>query len=159
SLPPSINVSETTETTINDPYAPPMSVRAPVPEAFLRRLSEILSKVAPELPPESEPISIATSLRKILGEDGLATLYAELAGPTARAVLSGDLGAIPLAEVLQLLQLQRQTGVLTITQGAIEVHAVVRDGLVDLATSRGAADEFRLGRYLVEGGKLDRAQL
>src|SRR5262249_13659670 len=40
SLPPSINVSETTETTINDPYAPPMSVRAPVPEAFLRRLSE-----------------------------------------------------------------------------------------------------------------------
>ena len=159
SLPPSINVSETTETTINDPYAPPMSVRAPVPEAFLRRLSEILSKVAPELPPESEPVSIATSLRKILGEDGLATLYTELAGPTARAVLSGDLAAIPLAEVLQLLQLQRQTGVLTITQGPIEVHVVMRDGLVDLATSRGAADEFRLGRYLVEGGKLDRAQL
>jgi hypothetical protein len=162
SLPPSlsgISVGETTETTINDPYAPPMSARAPVPEAFLRRLSEILSKVAPELPPDSEPVSIATALKKILGEDGLAMIYGELAGPTARAVLSGDLAAIPLAEVLQLLQLQRQTGVLTITQGGIEVHVVMRDGLVDLATSRGASDEFRLGRYLVEGGKLDRAQL
>lgn len=160
SLPPnSVNVGETTETTINDPYAPPVSARAPVPESFLRRLAEIVSRVAPDLPPDSEPSSVATMLRRILGEDTLSGIYSELTGPAARAVLSGDLGAIPLAEVLQLLQLQRQTGVLTITNTGIEVYVVVREGLVDLATSRGAADEFRLGRYLVEGGKLDRAQL
>ncbi len=163
SLPPTSmsSMTETTETTLNDSMPPP-SLRQAVPDAFVRRLAEVVSKVGPTLGTSStdrDPTSVGNAVRKALGEEGLGNLFAELVGPFARAVLAGDLGAIPLAEVLQLLQLQRQTGVLTIYNNSIEVQVAMRDGLVDLATSKGAADEFRLGRYVVEGGKLDRAQL
>jgi CheY-like chemotaxis protein len=159
SLPPTSGVLETTETTLNDPYATPASVRPPVPETFVRRLSETFARLNTDPSSEREPVSMASAIRRMLGDDGLSMLYADLVGPVARAVLAGDLGAIPLAEVLQLLQLQRQTGVLTIFNQSTEVQVSMRDGLIDLATSRGAADEFRLGRYVIEGGKLDRAQL
>ncbi|GAC1365186.1 MAG: hypothetical protein NVS3B10_19130 [Polyangiales bacterium] len=157
SMPP--QVGETTETTLNDPYAPPPSLRAPVPESFVRRIVELLSRVSPEVHQDREPVSIASTLRRVLGDEGLAGLYGDLVGPAARAVLAGDLAAIPLAEVLQLLQLQRQTGVLTILNAGTEVHVTMREGLIDLAISKGTADEFRLGRYLVEGGKLERSLL
>ena len=160
SMPPTsgIEVSETTETTINDPFAGPASShRGPVPEAFTRRIAEAIARAG--LNGEREPAAIAATLRRGLGEEGLAAFYGDVVGASARAVLAGDLGAIPLAEVLQLLQLQRQTGVISIFNNAIEVQVAMREGLVDLATSRGAADEFRLGRYVIEGGKLDKAQL
>jgi CheY-like chemotaxis protein len=159
SLPPTSGVLETTETTLNDPNATPPSVRPPVPEMFVRRLSETFARISADSSSDREPLSMHSAIRRMLGEDGLATLYADLVGPVARAVLAGDLGAIPLAEVLQLLQLQRQTGLLTIFNQSTEIQVSMRDGLIDLATSRGAADEFRLGRYVIEGGKLDRAQL
>ncbi|MEO7095509.1 MAG: response regulator, partial [Polyangiales bacterium] len=159
SMPPTSGVLETTETTLNDPHAPPPSVRPPVPDAFLRRLAETFARLGTEASSDREPLSMASAIRRMLGDDGLSTLYADLVGPVARAVLAGDLGAIPLAEVLQLLQLQRQTGVLTIFSQSTEIQVSMREGLIDLATSRGAADEFRLGRYVIEGGKLDRAQL
>jgi CheY-like chemotaxis protein len=133
--------------------------RPAVPEAFLRRLGDVLARLVPDLPRDVDPNGILVHLRRVLGEQGIAALYGDLVGATAGAALAGDFGAIPLAEVLQLLQLQRQTGVLTIYNAATEVQVAMRDGLIDVATSRGTADEFRLGRYLVETGKLDRDQL
>lgn len=148
------------EATLTDPYGvPPSSMRAPVPDAFVRKLGDAIARSAREIGPNMDAVGAASALRRALGDDGLSTLYHDVVGVTAQAVLSGDLGAIPLAEVLQLLQLQRQTGVLTVWNTSTEVQIAMREGLVDLATSRGAADEFRLGRYVVEGGRLDRAQL
>jgi CheY-like chemotaxis protein len=149
------------ESTITDPFGgPPASLRAAVPEAFLRRIGEAIARAAPHLPPKDVDARTAIlALRGALGEDGLASFYGDVAGASANAVLTGDLGAIPLAEILQLLQLQRQTGILTVFDAKTEVQIAMREGLVDLATSRGAADEFRLGRYVIELGALDRQQL
>ena len=72
---------------------------------------------------------------------------------------SGLLQVIPLAEVLQMLQLGRQSGICTITNGKVAVTVYIRDGLVDLARGKGAAEEFRLGRYLIEEGLVTRDEL
>jgi CheY-like chemotaxis protein len=148
------------ESTVTDPFGgPPASMRAAVPENFLRSVGEAIARAAPHLPPNVDARTAILALRGALGEDGLASFYGDVGGAAANAVLSGDLGAIPLAEILQLLQLQRQTGILTVFDAKTEVQIAMREGLVDLATSRGAADEFRLGRYVVELGALDRAAL
>lgn len=150
---PPISGEPGAESTLTDSGAP-VSLRAPVPDAFVRRVGEMLGKVQ-----NTDVAQATTALRKALGDDGISSLYYDLVGAHGQAVLTGDLGAIPLAEVLQLLQLQRQTGLLNVWTASTEVQIAMREGLVDLATSRGAADEFRLGRYVIEGGRLDKAQL
>lgn len=74
---------------------------------------------------------------------------AQEAGDTA---LSGDLSVIPIGAVLQLLQLEGQTGTLVASDGKIEVTVAMRQGLIDLVQAHGAGNEFRLGRYFVEHG-------
>jgi len=66
--------------------------------------------------------------------------------------LSGDLSVIPIGAVLQLLQLEGQTGTLVASDGKIEVTVTMRQGLIDLVQAHGAGNEFRLGRYFVEHG-------
>lgn len=156
-LPPT---SDGSERTLDEPFHGPPSLRgAAVPEAFMKRMAEVVLRSVPLLGDKPDPMQAMVAIRRALGEEGLSSLYQDVAGSTANAVLSGDLAAIPLAEILQLLQLQRQTGLLTVFDAKTEVQVALRDGLVDLATSKGAADEFRLGRYVVELGTLDRAQL
>jgi CheY-like chemotaxis protein len=77
----------------------------------------------------------------------------------SQELMGGDIAAIPLAEILQVLQMQRQTGVLKITNARSAVTISIRQGLVDFVQSRGVAEEFRLGRYFVEKGLLTREQL
>ena len=76
-------------------------------------------------------------------------------------LLEGDLGVIPIGAVLQLIQMERLTGLLTVRRGdppkpndsPIEVTVTMRLGLVDLAQSKGTTtDEFRLGRHFLEAG-------
>jgi hypothetical protein len=73
--------------------------------------------------------------------------------------MGGDIAAIPLAEILQLLQLQRQTGVLRVGSAKAAVTLFIRQGLIDFVQSRGAAEEYRLGRYFVEQGVVTRGQV
>jgi DNA-binding response OmpR family regulator len=79
---------------------------------------------------------------------------AELQAPSVdtRAVLQGDMGIIPIGAVLQLLQIESKTGLLVVTDGTTEVTMAIREGLIDLVQARGAGNEFRLGRYIVEHG-------
>lgn len=67
-------------------------------------------------------------------------------------VLSGDLAAVPIGAVLQLLQMEQQTGAVVVTHASSEITITLRGGLIDLVQSRGAGDEFRLGRYFVQEG-------
>lgn len=70
----------------------------------------------------------------------------------SRLGLSGDMGIIPIGAVLQLLQIEGQTGVLLVSDGKTEVTVSMRQGLIDLVQARNAGAEFRLGRYFVEHG-------
>jgi DNA-binding response OmpR family regulator len=72
----------------------------------------------------------------------------------AHAALSGDLAIIPVGAALQLLQIENQSGVLSVSDGKVEVAITMRQGLIDLVIARGAGNEFRLGRYFVEHGLL-----
>lgn len=69
-----------------------------------------------------------------------------------RIGLAGNLAIVPIGAVLQLLQLEVQSGVLSVTDGKTEVTIAMRRGLIDLVQARGAGAEFRLGRYFVELG-------
>jgi len=66
---------------------------------------------------------------------------------------------VPIAEVLQLLDAQKQSGVLEIEHGGAAVEVCFRSGRVDLAVARGVPDEFLLGRFLVEGELLSQHDL
>ncbi|APR84449.1 Phosphate regulon transcriptional regulatory protein PhoB (SphR) [Minicystis rosea] len=91
--------------------------------------------------------ALAHTLRDVESESGVKEL------------MGGDISAIPLAEILQLLQLQRQTGVLRVSNARAAVTISIRQGLIDFVQSRGAADEYRLGRYFVEQGAVTKEEL
>ncbi len=92
--------------------------------------------------------ALATTLRDLESSEG-----------AAKEIMGGDIAAIPLAEILQVLQMQRQTGVFRVSNARSAVTISLRQGLVDFVQSRGAAEEYRLGRYFVEKGLVTRAQL
>jgi hypothetical protein len=77
----------------------------------------------------------------------------------AHHVLAGDLAFVSIAEVLQMLELQRQTGTLVISAGDQEIRLYLSTGRIDLATSRNLPTSFRLGRFLVEDGVISREAL
>jgi CheY-like chemotaxis protein len=77
----------------------------------------------------------------------------------AKEVMSGDIGAVALAEILQILQMQRQTGVLRVMNNRTTVAIFIRQGLIDLVQGRGASEEYRLGRYFIERGLVTRDQI
>ncbi len=71
--------------------------------------------------------------------------------------LRGDLRVVPLAEVLQLLDVQEQSGVLTVERSEARVDIYFRRGRVDQAIARGIPDEFLLGRFVVDAELMARA--
>lgn len=75
--------------------------------------------------------------------------------------LQGQLRAVPLAEVLTLLAAQRQWGVLTVGRGdgKAQVEIAFKQGRIELALADGLAEEFLLGRYLVEASTMSRQDL
>ena len=84
-----------------------------------------------------------------------------LAGRDDGPALQGNLGAVPLAEVLSLLGAQRQWGVLTVTRGdgKAGVDVAFKQGRIELALAHGLGEEFLLGRYLVEASSMSRQEL
>ncbi|HXU60907.1 MAG TPA: DUF4388 domain-containing protein [Polyangia bacterium] len=69
--------------------------------------------------------------------------------------LAGDLDAIAMGQVLELLSEQRQTGVLRVvnTTSHARIELVFRGGRVDFATAVGVAEDLMLGRFVVETGE------
>ncbi len=110
------------------------------------RVSEIASAVATAL--DAEAIgALAADLRRL--EPGLP----------GEDVLKARIDRVGLGEILQMLHLQKQTGVLVASLGEVEVTISLRDGLIDLATARGGPNEFLLGRYLLEEDLMSRQDL
>ncbi len=120
-----------------------------------------LAKI-PELTPEvTEAVGLA--MQRAITPDNMGALSTLLKmltfGENTRDALSGDISVISIAEVLQLLDLQRQTGVLSIFTRQSEITLYVKMGRLEFAASRGLRVEFRIGRYLVEDGAITREEL
>jgi DNA-binding response OmpR family regulator len=130
--------------------------RTHVAHAVASKLALLVTRIVLERPGATAG-ELAASLTERLAADGLfemveAVRDLERAGESTGSVLSGDLGIVPIGAILQLLQVENHTGVLVCRSGTFEVAASFRKGMIDLVQSRGASDEFRLGRYFVEEG-------
>ncbi len=108
--------------------------------------------------------AITDAARAAFDDDTLATILSNvrpsLFDPAADdSVLQGDLRVIPIAEVLQLLQLQGQSGVLHVARAKGKVEVYFRQGKIDLAAAAGVSDEFLLGRFIVDSQLMSKTDL
>jgi CheY-like chemotaxis protein len=128
--------------------------------------------------------ALIDELSRVEGQEGLAeklrarlddATLEQLVVPTARdlaqsdddgVALRGNLGRVPIVEVLTLLEQQRQTGVLSIDRAsdnagpaARRVDIFFKHGRIELALANGLGEEFQLGRYLVDLQLLAQADL
>jgi CheY-like chemotaxis protein len=111
---------------------------------------------------ESEASIMQAVARAVTGDvvDSLALALKDVESPDGiKELMGGDIAAIPLAEILQLLQLQRQTGVLRVSNQRSSVTMSIRQGLIDFVSARGAPEEYRIGRYFVEKGAVTRDEV
>ncbi|OGQ84864.1 MAG: hypothetical protein A2289_04550 [Deltaproteobacteria bacterium RIFOXYA12_FULL_58_15] len=67
-----------------------------------------------------------------------------------RHSLRGELAVVPIAEVLQILSLQRQSGFLHVQSSEVEITIALERGLVRLVTGTNLAEEFLLGSVMVQ---------
>lgn len=131
--------------------------RSDAHEAAVAILVDALGDVAArvDLPGEA----LAGALRAELGlEDALALgrrLSALTPGRIGEPSFEGRIDHVPLADVLQLVELRRLGGVLELWDdyAGHVLELCFRDGLLDAVVSRGlATDVFRLGRFLAREG-------
>ena len=150
----------------DEPSPPPLELetrRTHVAHIVATKLAHIVTRTMSEKP-NATPGELAAALTERLAKDALLEMVEavrdlERGGESAGTVLSGDLGVVPIGAILQLLQVENQTGVLVCRSGTADVVATFRKGLIDLVQSSGAGDEFRLGRYFVEEGIVTPAQI
>jgi len=90
------------------------------------------------------------TLSRVLGAIDLGLLREAAPG------LRGDLRVVPLAEVLQLLDVQEQSGVLTVERSDARVDIYFRRGRVDQAIATGVPEEFVLGRFVLDAQLMQR---
>ncbi|MBI5538138.1 MAG: response regulator [Deltaproteobacteria bacterium] len=131
----------------------------------VQMLTSVVAAAFKSAPPDEavKESTISESIASLVDDAAMHDLSARLSawrqGRGSQEALSGDISSIPLGEILQVLQMQRQTGVLEVTNGKVEISIILRDGFIDLAQAKGATQEFRLGRYFIESGLLAREQL
>ena len=154
------------EDTIADSVRPSWAPKQSRMRAAVELAQQIGSLVAPAVIslPERDRANEAAILgavaRAMTNEaiEQLAGTFKEVEAES-KEVMGGDIAAIPLAEILQVLQMQRQSGVVRITNQRASIQIWIRQGLVDFVSSRGQPEEFRLGRYFVQKGLATRDQI
>jgi hypothetical protein len=146
-----------------DLLADPAARRVQTTTEFAAALTKVLGPALAAMPDEIGVANIGKGIHEAITPEALLSLTSLLKSlETAhgtRQVLSGDISVISVAEVLQLLELQRKTGTLLVATRGGEVSVVVDSGGIALARSRGLRDEFLLGRFLIAGGVLTRDTL
>ncbi|WP_437997996.1 DUF4388 domain-containing protein [Sorangium sp. So ce185] len=132
---------------------------------FAQQLATVMTPAIMSLSPEARTneAAVMQAVARVMTSEVVSKLTLTLrdldAPADAKEVMSGDVSAIPLAEILQLLQMQRQTGVLRVTTNRASVTISLRQGLIDLVQARNSSDEFKLGRYFIERGLVTRERL
>jgi DNA-binding response OmpR family regulator len=138
-------------------------LRDRIVSALSPRLSSLLSLVHAGHPADEEEtdaddevdvLAVESAVRSVLEDEVIFDLFrnsqavfedAEL-GPSLR----GDVRIVPIAEVLQLLDAQQQSGALMVTRGESKIEVYFREGNVDLAIAKNISKEYLLGRYMVD---------
>jgi CheY-like chemotaxis protein len=147
------------------PSVAPRNMRQRAGIEFAQQLATVMTPAIMDLSPEARTSEAAVmqAVARAMTSEVISTLALTLreldASHEIKEVMSGDVAVIPLAEILQLLQIQRHTGVLRVTSSRAAVTISIRSGLIDLVQARGASDEFKLGRYFIERGVVGRDQL
>jgi CheY-like chemotaxis protein len=128
-------------------------------------IAEAIGPALKRMPPHQvgEPEYLANAVALSLSDKTLSGLAKALQTIGVHhdpdEILQGDLGGIAIAELLQFLQLQRQTAVLHVSHKKKSMTVYIRDGMVDLVQSVGTDEDFRLGRYFVRKGVMSRDEL
>ena len=149
----------------NESEGPPPSRHVRTLGRFTAQIAGLIVKSLRNLQPDelAQTRVLEDAIIESLSDDILMDLVRtvdELDAPKASSVvLRGELSGVPLAEVMQLLQLQRQSGVMRIYHRNRSMTMWIREGLVDFVQSRNTEPEFRLGRYFVRKGLIDRQEL
>jgi CheY-like chemotaxis protein len=139
--------------------------RSQIAQRFATAVGKLLTPAITnvESGPGSPEERLQASIKRTLTPERVGSLAGLLRtldfGADARVILSGDLSCISIAEVLQMLELQRQTGALSIASPNAEITLYVRDGMLDLAQARGLPAWYRLGRYFVRQGVVTQDEL
>jgi len=147
---------------------PSMHIRHARQRAGVEFAQQVATAVVPAivaLSPEerASEASVMAAVARAMTPDVLASLSLTVkdldAADGVREAMTGDLAVVALAEILQVIGMQRQTGVLHVTNNRTSITISMRQGQIDFVQSRGASDEYRLGRYFLEKGTLTRDQL
>lgn len=131
-----------------------------VADQIAARVADILTSTLPDLAPRGDEIEDALSRR--LTTKALETIslsISQLEPAAGQAALAGDIATVPLPEVLQLLQLQKQTGCFEVIRDRFKVAIYFHSGSVSLAQARDGRSEFLLGRLMVEEEIIGRTEL
>jgi DNA-binding response OmpR family regulator len=165
------------------PHREPTSPRAALAiggsaERRLDALAALREGLVDALVSENDSHDFETVLRRKLDD----TVLMRLLDPVSRtlapggddsASLRGNLQQVPLAEVLGLLQQQRQWGTLSVARSSQEVgqdsrslgalpakiDVYFKQGKVELTLAEGLGEEFLVGRYLVDQQAISRQDL
>jgi len=160
--------SDPSRTTAVEVESPEMAEEADVERreaagAIRARLGQALDSALGPWLEDAPPGGLAAALASSVDDQQLFALVEDLSralpGTGAPASLSARLEDVALGEILQMLQHERQTGVLSVGDGRRRAHVSFREGMVDLATARGVSSTRRLGRYLVEDGAIAEREL
>jgi CheY-like chemotaxis protein len=142
------------------------SMRRGIADAVSARISELVALAQSSRDPDAQiatdAAAIAEAARAALDDAALGRLLGSmdlgLFGDGTPG-LRGDLRVVPLAEVLQLLDVQEQSGALTVERSGARVDIYFRRGRVDQATAEGVPEEFLLGRFVLDAELVPRAEL
>jgi len=131
--------------------------RTNLPQIVATKIAHVVSNILTDMPGIT-PAEFTANLAGHLEQDAIVEILKVMrdlerndeAGP----LLSGEIGVIPIGAVLQLLQVESQSGVFTCWGPNITVSATFQSGLIEGVQSTGPSDELRLGRFFVEDGIL-----
>jgi CheY-like chemotaxis protein len=135
------------------------------PEGLQAVVSHVVGKRTSGIPVRNEALEdsgaraiagIRAAVEEALSQSADATVEEAREFAALGQALAGDLAAISMSEVLELLHEQAQSGILravnTETNARVELY--FREGRVDFAAAVGVAEEFLLGQFVVSAGDL-----
>ncbi len=134
------------------------SAREAIAHAIAGKIAAAVSRSA-HGGPTVDDVAVEQLTKDALDEETLLAAARPIAGMSddEAAALTGDLHVVPIAEVLQLLQVQTQSGILSIARAKGQVNVFFRQGTIDLATAVGISEEFLLGRFILDGSLMNKA--
>ena len=131
--------------------------RTNISQIVATKIAHVVSNILTDMPGIT-PAELTANLAGHLEQNALVEILKVMRdlerSDEAGSLLSGEIGAIPIGAVLQLLQVESQSGVFTCRGPNITVSATFQSGLIEGVQSTGASDEINLGRFFVEDGIL-----